>query len=294
MRRAKTAVTKTNQGAGETMGERVSCSQRLRRGLLALAVTACAAIGVLGAVPGSALADFGLLEHEVKMTNADGSPSTQAGSHPFAVTTTVGLNYIEPGFFEWDPDEVMTDLLIEQVPGLVGDTTAIPRCSTADFLTSIPGKTLPECPDDTAVGVTAVSLIAPAPFIFLNAAVYNVEPPPGVPAEIGFSILNERVLIQLGVKQGGEYNVVAKTLNFPQPLKIFGATLQLWGNPSDPRHNNIRGHCIGSGFEAYSEGELNFEIGSTGSCPVERIKPFLTLPRSCSGPGTISSGARQR
>ena len=84
MTRAKTAVTKTNQGAGETMGERVSCSQRLRRGLLALAVTACAAIGVLGAVPGSALADFGLLEHEVKMTNADGSPSTQAGSHPFA------------------------------------------------------------------------------------------------------------------------------------------------------------------------------------------------------------------
>jgi hypothetical protein len=253
----------------------------LRQKVAILVLALCAGIAAFGAVPGSASAAFGLLDHKMEITNADETPDTQAGSHPFAVTTTVSINYNEPEPSQFLPDETLRDLFVEQIPGLIGDATITPRCSTVDFLTSIPGTTLPECSDETAVGVTAVNLLAPPPYFYLNAAVYNLDPPPGVPVQVGFSVLNERVIIQLGLKPNGEYNVVAKTVDFPQTLRVFGAVLQLWGNPSDPQHDPIRGHCIGSGFSALSSGAVNFAAGSTGDCPVQPRGPFITLPRNC-------------
>jgi hypothetical protein len=277
----------TSKGANEKMRDQAATprrSRRLRHSLLTLLVAACAALGLGTFGTASASAAFGLENFDVQFTNEDGTPATQAGSHPFAMTTTLGLNY-SGGFFEWKLDAEMKDLLLEQIAGLVGDSTAMPQCSTADFLTPFEGTALIKCPDDTAVGVTAVNLIAPAPFFYLNAPVYNLVPPPGVAAKFGFNILNEKVTVDVGVKQGGEYNLTASTLNFPQPLVIFGDTLQLWGDPTNAAHDNIRSVCVGSDFATLSEGKLNFAAGSTGDCPVQRTgRAFLTLPRSCTGP----------
>ena len=65
----------------------------------------------------------------------DDPMQTQAGSHPFALTTLfrAQLPETEPESFESLPDEKLKDLFFELVAGFSGDATAIPRCSSADF-----------------------------------------------------------------------------------------------------------------------------------------------------------------
>lgn len=44
----------------------------------------------------AAQASFGLEKFDVTYTNADGTPATQAGSHPFQMTTSVYFNRLDP------------------------------------------------------------------------------------------------------------------------------------------------------------------------------------------------------
>jgi hypothetical protein len=276
----------TKQGEMSCMRDNVSRIRRRGRRLSGLILAACTAVAVLAVGPSSASAEFGFEKTGVTFTNEDGSPATQAGSHPFAVTTTTVINSHEipstTPFPAFAADESVRNLFVEQAPGLIGSAIAAPDCTVSDFAASIPGTASPECPDRTAVGVAAVNVIGP--YAFFNVPVYSLEPPPGVPVMIGFSVLNVRATVELGVEPNG--NVIAKTVNFPQSLRIFGATLQLWGNPTDPAHDTVRGHCVGDGFSAFSLNEVNFAAGSTGACPVEPGPAFITLPRSCTGPVT--------
>jgi len=236
----------------------------MRRLARVLAVAAFA----LALVAPAARASFGLEDFDVTFTNADGSPAIQAGSHPFAMTTTVKLNTRVDPLLGIIPDEEAKDLKIEQIAGLVGDPTATPRCSTRDFVTQIPGISATSCPDSSAVGTSKVQVTGPT--FTLVQAVYNLTPPPGVAAKIGFVVLTVPVTIELGVKPGVPYNVSADLPNIPQPVPFYGATVTLWGNPSDPGHDPDRGLCAQK---------------PTGSCSTNASQlPFLTLPRACEGP----------
>jgi hypothetical protein len=233
-------------------------------------------------------ADFGLDEFDVTFANQDGLPATQAGSHPFAMTTTFGLNNTEPNSFEWLVDGEVKDLNIEQIDGLVGDSTTYPTCTTSEFLkqetpTEPPGALpLPTCKDETAIGVAGINLLGPAPLVYVLSPVYNLTPPPGVPAELGFDILGELVTIDVGVKNEPNYNLVTRSPNILQLITFFGGTIQLWGNPASPVHDPLRGHCFNAGL---SEGGLDFNALSVGTCPTSVAeKPFLTLPTNCNGP----------
>src|SRR5215208_3926852 len=256
------------------MNSKPKSPRRLRRGAATLLISACAAVGLMSAAA-PAMADYGFSNFDVTFTNADGTPATQAGSHPFAMTTDLAVN--RHGFVDGE----IKDLFIEQVTGLVGDATAMPRCSTADFLRS--DFTSNGCPNHTAVGVTAVNL-GKSDFWFQNA-VYNLVPPPGVAAKLGFTVSSVFVTINIGVKQSPEYNIQASLVNVAQTLKIFGSEFQLWGVPGDRQHDKLRGSCA-RGFlpNDYKGG---FEPG--GSCPANSVgKPFLTLPRSCTGPAATN------
>jgi hypothetical protein len=71
-------------------------------------------------------------------------------------------------------------------------------------------------------------------------------------------------------------------------LEVFGGKTQLWGDPSDPRLNELRGVCGMREFALPPGAEVTFE-GTGKSCPLPaRSKPFLTLPTECSGPLTNS------
>jgi hypothetical protein len=262
----------------------------MKRLITTLAAAAIAALALATPAPAAAL-EYGLEKFDARFTNADSTPetpfddpiATQAGSHPYSLTTQLVINNITLGTFEAIPSGQFKDVIVEQVAGFAGDTTAYPRCSTADFSTAIfaPefGFASPQCPDDTAVGIAATSLLSPNYNIV--EPIFNLEPPPGVLTRLGFSVINVRVAVDITVKPDGEYNVTAATYNVPQTINFFGSTLQIWGNPSDPVHDTTRGFC-GNSFSFF---EVRFEQFFGLDCPVTPKKtPFLTMPTSCRGP----------
>ena len=250
--------------------------------LFSVAAMSCALLGV---APASAA--FGFHDFDTTFVNQDGSPATQAGSHPFAVETRFEINYTETGFFEWEPDEEVKDSIFQQVQGLTGDATAVPSCTTADFVENT-------CPIESQVGVVAVGIIYPTGWE--GKPVYRLPSPPGAPVRIGFEVVSVRVVVDIGVKQGGDYNVLARQTNGPQEVPVYGAKLQLWGNPADPGHDHLR---RGANFSCWHDSLVaNFGVTAdevefapaTEACPVEigHPKPFLTLPTSCTGPAATS------
>jgi hypothetical protein len=242
-----------------------------------LMLVACGVTGVLW-MPALARAEFGFEGVDSVFTEADGSPAVQAGSHPFAYTTTLDFNTtIAPELGEIViPDQSVKDLRVSQIPGLVGDPNATPHCSGADFANidlenGSPRQGLPACSDSTAVGVNAVTVISPGNV--LHAPVYNLVPPPGVAAKIGFVAAGVPVTVELEVNPDPPYNIIASLPNIPQAVTFYGSVLSVWGDPADPAHDPYRGACL------RGDGQ------SRGVCPVSiPQRPFITLPRACQGP----------
>ena len=83
---------------------------------------------------------------------------TQAGSHPYALTTVLDLNRTaEAPFQPAQPKDLHFDL----PPGLLGNPTPFPQCTDAQFeSTSGPGQTN-ECPADTVLGVASITIYEP-------------------------------------------------------------------------------------------------------------------------------------
>jgi hypothetical protein len=207
------------------------------------------------------------------------------------MTVRVGVDYHEVGPLEWFPDEELKDLIAELLPGLVGNAT-LPKCPMADFVSSIASGEI-GCSDDTVVGVSSQTIIYP--FEQQGSAIWDLVPPPGVAARFAFRVLTEPVFIDVGLKEGGEHNILASGENLPQVVQVYGSVQQLWGNPSDPGHDHFRGACGNPGFIGF-EGEVSeFELKpSPDSCPASELAsqtPLLTLPTSCTGPAFTAYSA---
>jgi hypothetical protein len=243
---------------------------RARSGLFGVVLALC--VPLLFA--SSALAGFGFAAGGFKVAarNQDGSPDTQAGSHPFEYSTTTDLNTAE----ERDPEGKLhvfsaggntRDIEVEEPPGLVGDPSAVPFCSEEVFTGASSAFTIGEslCPNDTQVGVAELDLGGSIERI----AVYNVTPPKGDPAEFGFTYLTTSVVLIPSVRTGGDYGVTVRFTGVPDADSLIRGKITLWGVPADPAHNTERGECLNFGGEC-----------STSVTP----KPFLSMPTSCMGP----------
>jgi hypothetical protein len=255
---------------------------------LALLLTIC---------PSPASAAFGLKETQVDFKDQHGAPALQAGSHPFAVEARFSMNTfivpeggtcaaVECGL----PEGAVKDLIASLPPGFAGNPYAVPRCTAADFLRRVPDKGEPEtvnrpaCPLRTAIGIAAVefsfSPVDATKSAFPHVPIYNLIPPPGVAARLGFVVLDVPVTADFGINPDPPYNIEARSANIAQAGHFYSAVLTTWGDPGDPVHDPYRGDCLVATPMPVEE------LQSWGDCPVgdgER-EAFITLPRSCSGP----------
>jgi hypothetical protein len=249
-----------------------------------LLLTLATLLAATAASPLSAQAAFGVNGFDVVFTNEDGTMTSQAGSHPDAATFDVGFNIkgVEPNE-EAIPEGWVRDFAIEQIPGLVADTTAYPRCKSADFLNIISG--ISACPLETQVGITSTS--ASFPGSWGTSAVFNLNPPPGTLMRFGFTVGPARIVVDTVISPEPPYLPVTATRNTPQLLNLVASKTQIWGNPSDPAHDELRGLC-GLWEVNLPSDEIDafqFESPNGTTCPVPpRPKPLLTLPTSCSEP----------
>ncbi len=234
----------------------------MRERLLCLLPVVMVVVALVGASP--AQAEFGLENFDVTFTDASGASISQAGSHPFAMTTSFEVKTTIDETLGEIPAEAIKDLDIEQIEGLAGNPTAVPRCTTLDFL----ARAGSACPDSSALGITDLEI--PTPGSHVSVAVYNLEPPPGVAAKLGFWAISVPVTVEVGLTESAPYRIVARSTNIAQPVPFYGAELTVWGNPAEPAHDEERGQCAGS---------------SGAACPADiAASPFLTLPRACGGP----------
>jgi hypothetical protein len=253
-------------------------------GVLVLAVSLVCASGVL--------ADgFGVRNLELSANQAPGpgeplgavgAPDTQAGSHPYALTTSFRMNgqeEYELGKYKTRGD--LRDVRAELPAGFVGNPNATPKCKYSEF-------TNQNCPDDTAVGMAVTLISSPnespeteEPF-YVTDPVYNVETPSGIPAEFVFKVLGlVPIFLDVSVRTGGDYGVTVDT-RVPQSAQIAGSTVTIWGVPGDASHNSLRGKCLG---ETQSKDPEEDKYQSRGECPVDvPVEPLLTNPTSCGVP----------
>jgi hypothetical protein len=237
--------------------------------------TALLCLAALALAPTAANAAFGLNNYDVTFENFDGTMANEAGTHPFAIVTDLQANLDGKEV----PEGWLRNLFLKQVSGLLGDTTAYKRCTAAQFLQV--EEQLSACPLETAVGVTAIS--ASEVGSWYMAPVFNLTPPPGVLVRLGFTVFQANIVIDVALSQSPPYNAIASSKNTSQVVEFIAAKTQLWGDPSDLRHDELRGPCgLDEGVPGGDVTEFEFE-GSGKACEVDdNPKPFLTLPTNCS------------
>jgi hypothetical protein len=240
---------------------------------------------------------FGVEQYEMGLEEEGGEPVKQAGKHPFQLTTTIALNQLQdihplihpPEFTpEVAPAALTKDLDFKLPPGLIGNATAIPQCSTNQFF-EIVGETQNNCPADTAVGVAVVTVHEPwfAGTSTLVMPVFNLDPDVGEPARFGFYVVfaNSPVLIDTSVRSGSDYGVDVHVENITQVAGFLSSEVTFWGVPGDSRHDSQRGWgCL---YQARAIPSRQPCIPAAEAHP----KPFLVLPTSCErGMGTSVQG----
>ncbi|MCW3031590.1 MAG: hypothetical protein JWM66_1723, partial [Solirubrobacterales bacterium] len=224
----------------------------------------------------------------VRPENEAGLPESTAGSHPFALTTTLNLNEtietlrkVEKPEFPAAP-ALVKNLHFNLPPGLLGNVTVVPQCGDAEA-GSINEKSINECPEDTAIGVARVTLLEPINFALVTATVpvFNLTPKFGEPARFGFVAKHVPVVLDTRVRTGGggapgegDYGVEVSVSEVTEIAQLLGSEVTLWGTPGDQRHNESRGWgCI-------ANGELvNHEVPCGPS--TQSTTAFLTMPTSC-------------
>jgi hypothetical protein len=239
---------------------------------------------------GGSPSPFGVENYELTPEEEGGAPDTQAGSHPFQLTTTVTFDtkaapvyrYEQRGIFpEVQPVELTRDLRFNLPPGLIGNPEPLPKCPLRVFLN--PSETR-VCPNDTVVGVATpiITNVASRPFgpFAIARPLYSLEPSTGEPAKFGFITPVGPIILDTSVATGGDYHVIVDVRDVPSYLPFIGSQVTFWGVPADSRHDTARGTCLDE-----DEGSVHELKQLEFACPVqEKPQPFLVLPTSCDGP----------
>jgi hypothetical protein len=233
----------------------------------------------------NAPAVFGVEKYEVKPEDEGGAPDTQAGSHPFQLTTTFALNQgLEANHVcecgRPAPASLPKDLRFNLPPGLIGNPTVIPQCTDVEFTAFVSGA-INFCPPDTAVGVAAAAVNIPSlgrgSAATVPVPLFNLVPAAGEPARFGFVVEGVPVILDTSVRTGGDYGVTVSVTNISQAAGLLASQVTFWGVPGDPRHDQSRGwDCI--------DGGAVFAQGPCTPLGQRQPPPFLTLPTSCTGP----------
>ena len=230
---------------------------------------------------------FGIESYSLIPEEVGGSIDTQAGSHPFQLTSVVALNS-QTNDHEGNPRSfgMPKDIVGELPVGLFGNPTPFAQCTDAQFNTEIHVSSdvfsgeqpVNECSAASAIGVANVSFNEPAGLHYGNNAVpiFNMVPQAGEPARFGFKVGGVvSVLLDTSVGTGGSYAVSVGSNNITQLTWLLSVHLTFWGVPGDPGHDGQRGwDCLE-------------QLGGAGACPASDATnppPFLVMPTSCEAP----------
>jgi hypothetical protein len=199
--------------------------------------------------------------------------TTQAGAH--ADLTTFFKLTREKG----EPFAKTRDIEVHLPAGMIGNPQGIPPCTVAQLGNS---PTESECPSDSQVGVTDVTVSEPIPGSFTEP-IYNMTPPGGdIVARFGFFAVLYPAFINVRVDPY-DYSLIASIEGAPSGAGFLEAATTLWGVPGAEEHNGER---------LTPEEAVHSEFPKGGRKPGLPPAPFLSNPTDCSHSREISVTAR--
>ncbi|HEX3435113.1 MAG TPA: hypothetical protein VHT25_13755 [Solirubrobacteraceae bacterium] len=210
------------------------------------------------------------------------APDSQAGSHPFAVTTRFLVNSESDG--NLPPGMRPKDYFVELPAGFSGSVAKISRCKISELEEDFYSQGEPFCPTASQVGVIRYFQPAPGTGRLEEkrlSPVYNMVPPPGSPAELAFSVVGIPIPVTVQLRSDGDYGIAAEVRNVSEQLEISGASMTLWGVPANKAHDRER-------FLPQSQGSFpGNEEGQPLPAGTPEV-PFLNNPTRC---GAIDEAA---
>jgi hypothetical protein len=206
---------------------------------------------------------FGPLGLANLIAGLDGALETQAGAHPYELTTRIDLNNslrITPiGTFGPTSIEDPRDISVDLPLGFLGTALATPTCTFAQLSSHIEGG-VGGCPRDTIVGHIQTD---PPNDDAASGPIYNMTPEHGVAAEFGFVdlIAGSHVLYASVVPTPAGYVLRTTGPELPQ-IPLTDIVTKFFGDPA-----------LRNGGAEEGDPEI----------------PFFTNPSDCSGQPLITS-----
>jgi hypothetical protein len=186
--------------------------------------------------------EFRIGGFNVRVEGPAGQPDTQAGDHPYGVTTSFSV----PSFtsentyadnYQHLPTEEIKDLTLDLPAGLVGNPQSAPTCPLSLLVESIGNATTTTaCPTASKVGI--VSFETSGSFHTSNvnqsqvSALYNMVPEPGHPAEFGFTYLGQPIFFYASIVDSSAGYVLQISVPGLVGIPLNSVSLTLFGNPS--------------------------------------------------------------
>jgi hypothetical protein len=212
---------------------------------------------------------YGFSGFDVWFTNADGTLDTQAGSHPYEMTTAVAFNELADGQLAGGEQR---NLEVELPPGFSGEPNSAPRCTREQL-------TAEACPAETQIGEESPLFAQQGGGGAVGGGdlpVYNMVPPPGIVDQFATIILGKAVFFDTAPRGYGRYDLVTRVDDIAGGAGLDGSILRLWGVASESSHD--RGRFTTGPSPEDKECQLH---GCSSAAPA---RPFLSLPTSCEGP----------
>ena len=212
---------------------------------------------------------FGIKKFEVAFLNENGTPDTQAGSHPYKLVNNIEFNteVIRRGAQNLTyiamPAGNVKDVTVDLPPGFIGDPNATTKKCTLELLSE--AGLGDNCPAESEIGTEGAEVnagfMAPSlvPEVYISRLL-NIVPPPGVAFQMSAHIDIPNAFIDVGLPAGGDSGLSATAFGIPVTAPIFKSQLTVYGVP-----------------------------------PNNATAPLETMPTACNGPltSTISADSYQ-
>ncbi len=229
---------------------------------------------------------FGIKSYEISFLNENGTPDTQAGSHPFQFVDFFTLNshfareesnadspYIRL------PNGVLRNVKIDLPPGFVGNPNAASQKCTGQELRGNGGAEN-FCPSGSLVGELDLKWSENADRQpKLKSALFAMAPVHGVALQLGTNFFLPLLYINNGVAAGGNYPVQVSVTEAPTTAPVISSKAVLSGVlvPCNRVPEGQSGkYDEGCTEEVVSGGRYEKTSGSGTA--------FLTMPTGCHGP----------
>ena len=219
-------------------------------------------------------APFGLSRFSFYKDALNGSEETQAGAHPYELTTTIDLNTAlrnEEGLGSGKEQGVpfapehLKDIVVDLPLGFAGSTLAAPQCPEAQL------DSLADCPPETVVG--HLNTEPAGKYTSINGPLWNIAPERGHPAEFGYidGLKSTHIAGYVSVVPTPAGYVLQFVANDIPEVDLARIVVTFYGDPAAEQAET-------------RQQQTEEEVGHPVAREIPDVQvPFFTNPTACSG-----------